>query len=240
MSPPSLTPPPDAPTDPGNSTGNYTATINWGDGSGNSTGTITYDSTNQDFVVAGNHTYTSAGTPTVTVTVTNTDGRSSVSSGTVANVPTLAVTGLTINGGQGQTFIGNVATFGDSNVGTSPSYYSADINWGDGNDSPGIINYSGNNTYTISGSNTFAAAGNLSITVTVFDTANNTSATGTATGNITGLVATPLRRATPPKARRSVMCCWPLSTTMPPAPVMTITLPASTGLATAALSPPVT
>ena len=180
---------PDAPTDPGNNTGNYTATINWGDGSGNSTGTITYDSTNQDFVVAGNHTYTSAGTPTVTVTVTNTDGRSSVSSGTVANVPTLAVTGLTINGGQGQTFIGNVATFGDSNVGTSPSYYSADINWGDGNDSPGIINYSGNNTYTISGSNTFAAAGNLSITVTVFDTANNTSATGTATGNITGLVA---------------------------------------------------
>ena len=180
----------DAPTDPGNSNGNYTAAINWGDGN-TTAGNITWDSTNDDFVVAGNYTYTSAGTPTVTVTVTNTDGRS----GNVtesANVSSLTTWAETISGVQGQTFTGNVATFTDANYASwHTGNYTADIDWGDGNDSPGTITSDWNGGFIVSGNDTFAMAGNLTVTVTITDSATgNSTATVTDSGNITGINAT--------------------------------------------------
>jgi len=68
----------------------YTATILWGDGNV-ATGVITADTNGAGgFTVSGSDTYPTAGTPTVTVTITDTaDNRSSASSGTAANVTTL-------------------------------------------------------------------------------------------------------------------------------------------------------
>jgi hypothetical protein len=64
-------------TDPGNPTGStseageYSADINWGDGTGNqhNSGTISYNSTTQQFEVRGSYTYAQHGTYTISVTV---------------------------------------------------------------------------------------------------------------------------------------------------------------------------
>jgi Ca2+-binding RTX toxin-like protein len=64
------------PFDPGPIPSHYTATVDWGDSSPTSTGTITYngtpgdDSTTNTFTVSGGpHTYTTNGTFTITVTI---------------------------------------------------------------------------------------------------------------------------------------------------------------------------
>ena len=49
----------------------YSASINWGDSTPVSTGTITYDSVNHRFTVTGSHTYATTGSYTVTTTVTH-------------------------------------------------------------------------------------------------------------------------------------------------------------------------
>jgi len=172
--------------------GNYSATINWGDG--NTAGSIAWDSTNNDFTVTdvGNHTYSAAGMPTVIVTITDlSDGRSSVSSGTVANVTSLTTRAESITGVQGQSFTGVVATFSDINSGTTAGDYTATIDWGDGNYGNGTITGNDTTGFTVSGSNIFAAAGNLTITVTVTDP-SGASARALSIGNIAGIVASPV------------------------------------------------
>src|SRR5207244_12729665 len=47
----------------------YTATINWGDGTATSSGTITFDSGTSVFTVLGTHNYATVSNFTITVTV---------------------------------------------------------------------------------------------------------------------------------------------------------------------------
>ena len=51
---------------------NYTASINWGDGTALSPGTITQSG--GTFIVTGSHTYTTAGTYSLILTLTDKDG----------------------------------------------------------------------------------------------------------------------------------------------------------------------
>jgi hypothetical protein len=60
--------------------GDYTATINWGDGSG-STGTVSPSSGACAFDVSGNHTYVVPGSYTVVATVTDAGGSSTSATG---------------------------------------------------------------------------------------------------------------------------------------------------------------
>jgi N-acetylneuraminic acid mutarotase len=62
------------PANPNAAPGNFSAAINWGDGSGSDTLTPTVTLVNGQFTVNGSHTYANAGSDTLTVTVTDNAG----------------------------------------------------------------------------------------------------------------------------------------------------------------------
>ena len=147
----------------------YAATINWGDGTSPSAGTITGASGN--FGVSGTHTYAEEGVYTVTVTVQETNNpATATSSSATATVGDAQLTGF--GGGtltEGATaFSGAVATFTDANAGAPASDFTATINWGDGVTSSGTVNGSGGK-YTVGGSHTYAGAGSYTVTVSIHD-----------------------------------------------------------------------
>ena len=75
---------------------------------------------------------------------------------------TLAFVGLT--DGDSTAFLDQVSV---TSANPTPTY-TASINWGDGNVSAGIITYdASSNTFTVSGSNTYAEEGNYTVTTTV-------------------------------------------------------------------------
>jgi pimeloyl-ACP methyl ester carboxylesterase len=123
----------------------FAATISWGDGSSNTSGSVT--GSDGDFIVTGSHTYSTIGAHTVTVTVTD------AADGTSANGTGAAEVGNLVVGEQATL---TVASFGDSTGTLSASLYTASINWGDNSGassgtitaSSGVFNVQGTHTYT--------------------------------------------------------------------------------------------
>src|SRR5262249_55561161 len=115
----------------------FAATIDWGDGSGPSTATITRPGgVGTDFVVSGNHTYAEEGAfYTITVSITDVGGStvSATSSATVADATLTATGGFTVTATEG-TNSGSqtVATFTDANPTAPLSDFTTTIDWGDG------------------------------------------------------------------------------------------------------------
>jgi hypothetical protein len=101
---------------------------------------------------------------------------------------------ITANGGHsfaGDTPLavnGPVATFTDSVPNTTPGDYTATVDWGDNAASPGTITSNGN-SFTVSGSHTYANAGSFTITVTI--AVNGNSSQGTATDSATATSPAP-------------------------------------------------
>jgi uncharacterized protein (TIGR03118 family) len=160
---------------------NYSATIDWGDGS-SSTGTVTAAvaaaaAAGGLFGVAGSHTYTSAGDYTFSVTISDTDGDQTSVQGTahVAQAPLLAVgvpvvvtSGLAVDGAI-------VAAFTDAGGGDSATNYSATIDWGDGSSATaGTVSGSGN-SFIVTGSHAYAAAGDYHLKVSISDQDGSTA-----------------------------------------------------------------
>jgi hypothetical protein len=161
---------------PGAARGDFTATIDWGDGT-TSTGTITADPSG-GFDVNGTHTYSTSndwfgfgggfGLPFgpggrhflvhVTITDAKTDDQAtSRSLATVAPAPpNIAVTAQNIQATQSQSFTGIVATFTDVNAGALPSGFTATINWGDGTVSAGTITADPKGGFDVTGTHTYA------------------------------------------------------------------------------------
>ena len=174
----------------------YSATINWTDGT-TSAGTI---SGSGPFTVTGSHTYAddNNGCGSVFVcpgglqiSISDTDGyagRTSDGSGTykprfgeflsiadallTASGTTLPLSGASANG--------VVANFTDANPLATMSDFSATIDWGDGSTSAGTIGTGSGNSFTVSGSHTYAQAGSYTATVTIQDQGGST-ATATTT-----------------------------------------------------------
>lgn len=172
---------------------NFTATIDWGDGTttpGVVTGSL------GSFAVSGTHTYADEGGFTVTVTVTdiaNAQTASSSGTATVAESDVLAGTGLAISATQFLPFAGAVANFSDSNTTNVASDFTATINWGDGNTTAGVVSGSGG-AFTVSGTHTYTTAGGFPVIVTLSDDPPGTAtatATGTASVVVGSAVATP-------------------------------------------------
>ncbi len=146
----------------------YTATINWGDGSPNSTGVIT--GTNP-FTVTSSHTFAPfQNIDLVTITITDKNGRTVTGVDRVVDPPAvldIEAGGLTLS--PHKPFVGTVATFTDSGPAEPASDYKATINWGKGRKSAGMITGS-NGRFVVSGKHMFSRfSGAQPVSVTVTD-----------------------------------------------------------------------
>jgi hypothetical protein len=158
----------------------FTATIDWGDGSPTSPGTIA--SSSAAFTVIGQHTYGDEGSFTVTVTIADV----SPGTGTATATDTASVTEGDVLSGTpvsfaalaGTSFTTTVANFTDTFTGNSAADFTVTINWGDAVTSSGTVTSAGG-AYSVSGTHTYAGSGTFSVTVTLSD-----DAPGTATAQV--------------------------------------------------------
>jgi PKD repeat protein len=175
---------------------NYSATINWGDGT-SSTGISVTGTGDGTLTVAGSHVYSdelATGTATVILTQTTAGTATATATGTanVAEADTLtAGTPVTATATQGSTFSGTVATFTTPYTGNVAGDFTATINWGDGSTSTvsGSSITATSGTLTVTGSHVYAAAGTETATVVLSDDAPGT-ASATATATLTVSTAT--------------------------------------------------
>lgn len=176
-------------SDPNDSPGNDTATIDWGDGT-TSPGTITATGGGH-FTVSGTHTYADEGSPTIKASISDPDdpgGPAATSStATVLDAGLTASNGTPLNGVEAQVTSGTVATFTDGNLGATSADFtsgggSTTIDWGDGQSSAGTVTQTGPGQFTVSGSHTYAHGGNYTIGVKIVDDGGSTAtAADTAT-----------------------------------------------------------
>src|SRR5580693_4626427 len=154
----------------------FTATIDWGDGSSPTAGTI--GSSSAAFVVSGQHTYADEGSFTVTVTI------SDVSPGTGTATATDTAT----------------VSEADSLSGT-PVHFSATIDWGDATTSAGTVS-GGSGHFQVSGTHTYAGPGTFTVTVTLSDDKPGTAtAQVTSTARVaSGLAVSAVSFSTPEHA----------------------------------------
>jgi PKD repeat protein len=167
--------------DPNAGPADFTATIDWGDGSPTTPGTIAFNS--GAFVVLGQHTYADEGSFTVTVTISDqppgTGTATAASTATVNEADVLSGTPRTFSAPAGVSFTGTVADFTDTLTGNVASDFTATIDWGDATTSGGTVS-GGSGAFQVSGTHTYAAAGTYAVQVTLSD-----DKPGTATATVT-------------------------------------------------------
>jgi hypothetical protein len=167
----------------------FAATIDWGDGSPTSLGTISQIGGVGAFFVNGTHTYKQEGTFTITVLITD-DGGSRVTTTdtiTVGDPPLTGSAAVPVHAVEGHpTGDVTVATFIDPDPNSTAHDWNAVIHWGDGTpDEVGTLvlaggdPISGGNIFKVVGNHTYAeesplAPGSPTVTITDVDTAANT------------------------------------------------------------------
>jgi hypothetical protein len=178
------------PSDPTATPGDFTATIDWGDGS-TSSGTITQPGgVGTMFVVSGHHAYAEEGTFAITVSITDKAGNtaSATSSASVADAALTATGGFTVTATEGSASASQtVATFTDANSTAPVSDFTATIDWGDGSTpTAGTVTQPGGigTAFVVSGSHTYAEEGaSYSIKVSITDVGSST-ASATSAANV--------------------------------------------------------
>ena len=151
-------------------------TINWGDGTPSSAGTVG----RTGGPITGTHTYATAGIYTGSVSWQDDAGSHTVTFDVKVVDGALSATAIAVSATAGTPFGGPVATFTDANPGGTLSQYSATINWGDGTSSAGTV-MAGTGDFVVSGSHTYVLPGAYQTTVTIRDVGGATAtATGTA------------------------------------------------------------
>ncbi len=177
--------------DPAGTSGDYTASIRWGDGT-SSTGIVQANGSG-GFQVLGSHTWTEEGAFSISVSIQDAGGASTSVSGsaTVADAP-LTLAGQSITTTTGQAFSGTVASFTDADPNGTASDYTATITWGDGTSSAGTVVANGSGGFNVLGTHTYGADGSWTLGITVNDAATSTSAGGSANSQDAPLSATGL------------------------------------------------
>jgi PhoPQ-activated pathogenicity-related protein len=109
-------------------------------------------------------------------------GFSSASSFTVVDA-SITATGVKVVAIEGSSFTAPVATFSDPNPGAAAGDFTASINWGDGQFSPGVVAASGTGGFIVTGTHTYPLEGRYTIQVTVNDVGGS-HATSTSLAHI--------------------------------------------------------
>lgn len=176
--------------DPGRGSGDFTATVSWGDGTADSAGTVTGPN-GGPYTVTASHTYAEEGSDTLTVTVT--DDLDSTNTGSASEPVTVADAPLTGSGTDFSATTGQatgpvtIATFTDGNPDATSADYppgSVTVDWGDGSglDASATVSGPSGGTFAVTGDHTYAQHGTYTVTVTVTDVGGSTlTVTGTAT-----------------------------------------------------------
>jgi len=162
----------------------FTATIDWGDGSTPTTGTVG-GPTGGPFTVSGSHTYTDeVSTPdTISVSVSDTTTSNSGSGTTTATVSDAALSAAACAAPSmsALAFNSSVATFTDGNPGATTADFKATINWGDGSTpTTGTVTGPTSGVFTVSGNHTYPNNGTFTsyaISVSVTDDGGSTTST---------------------------------------------------------------
>jgi hypothetical protein len=179
-----------SPLSPLSPASDFTATIDWGDGT-TSSGIVSGGGSGfgsgqaETFTVSGSHTYTTADRHFFTVTLTDDapGGTTATSSGTVYVGATLGIV-VDPTAGVGpppvehSLFSGQVATFTSTNPLDTAASYSAVIDWGDGTSAGTITQQNGG--FVVSGQHTYFDDGDYPMKVTVVRTADGTASTGSS------------------------------------------------------------
>ncbi|HVX12138.1 MAG TPA: NF038129 family PEP-CTERM protein [Pirellulales bacterium] len=128
----------------------YTATIDWGDPDPNTgaadttTGTITANGEGQ-FTVSGTHVYMAASEYSITITIKDKGGASATVTTTalVSDAPLEPGGDTTFTAYTGQPLQAIVGTFTDEDPNGAPDDYSTTIDWGDQQQSSGLVTFAG-------------------------------------------------------------------------------------------------
>ena len=180
--------------DPSAAPGDFTATIDWGDGT-TSAGQILEDASGT-FYVSGSHTYAEESffIP-IGVTIADSDGDTTTASSAafVAQAPLLA-TGVPVSATEGAAVRDGtiVATFVDTGGAQPPGQYTATINWGDGTADLAGIRRDGATFEVVSAApHIYRAPGSFTVLVTILDLdpGNPRNIVGSALAGSTATVA---------------------------------------------------
>jgi hypothetical protein len=164
-----------------------TPTINWGDGTQPSTGTL--DANTRQ--LTGTHTYTEEGVYHASFTYINSDGTPETHpfDVKVQDAP-LTASGIPVDATAGVPFTGGLATFTDADPNGEVLDYTATINWGDGSATAGSIGAVLTGGFAVTASHTYMSPGAYQTSVTITDFGGSTAmATGTA--NVVALPIAP-------------------------------------------------
>jgi hypothetical protein len=151
----------------------YSASINWGDGS-TSNGTVSGSGGN--FIVTGSHTYTEQGSYTVTVKVTDIDNPGNSATATSsAHVADAALHARSVRPHKsGLRAYGTFARFTDDNPGDKTSEYTVTIKWGDGHATTAKVRRANGHFYIKNG-HTYKHTGSYKITIKIVDDGGSTA-----------------------------------------------------------------
>ncbi len=175
---------------PGANVSNLSATIDWGDKTTADAKVPVTKDADGNLVVQGTHTYASAGGYLVTVAVTDSSTGSEARDSSKAAVQpasiqlSLPVKGVDVLATPGQSFTDVIAVVHDP--GAAPGALKVTVDWGDGtNDSNAqAVPFGVEGVLVITGTHTYAAAGQYTVAVSVTDSASGAQGSSSATASV--------------------------------------------------------
>jgi hypothetical protein len=164
------------------SIGNYSSTVDWGDGTLTAGSIVAMPG---GFAVTGVHTYAEEGAYLMSISISDFGDASQANTPNAAYVrdAPLAAHGIYFGSQAGVLFSGTVAGFSDYNPYALVSDFTATIDWGDGTISSGTITAAVSGGYHVAGSHAYSVSGLKTVIVTINDAGGSSATAISYTGD---------------------------------------------------------